>query len=104
MKDLGQLKYLGIEASRRRRKYFHPKGSISLTFLRKLKGRQPSLVLLQLIPIYNQLTKDGDPFNILERYKRLVMKLNYLTFTLLDIDFVVSGVSQFFIKEDSVED
>lgn len=42
------------------------------------------------------LTKDeGDPFDDLERYKKLVGKLNYLIVTRPDIAYTVSIVSQF---------
>ena len=41
------------------------------------------------------LTKDGEPFEDPERYRRLVGKLNYLTVTRPDIAFSVSVVSQF---------
>ena len=42
------------------------------------------------------LTKDdADPFNDPGRYKRLVVKLNYLTVTFPDIAFEISVVNQF---------
>ena len=41
------------------------------------------------------LTGDGELFEDLERYQRLVGKLNYLTMTRLDIAYSVSVVSQF---------
>ena len=42
-----------------------------------------------------QLTKDGELFEDLERYRRLVGKLNYLTVTRPDIAYSVSVVSQY---------
>jgi hypothetical protein len=43
----------------------------------------------------SQLTKDGELFEDLEKYRRLVGKLNYLTVTRPDIAYFVSVVSQF---------
>ena len=40
------------------------------------------------------LTREGKLFEDLERYRRLVWKLNYLTVTRLDIAYSVSVVSQ----------
>ena len=42
-----------------------------------------------------QLTKDGELFEDLERYRRLVGKLNYLTVTRPDIAYSVSVISQY---------
>ena len=42
-----------------------------------------------------QLTKEGELFEYLERYRRLVGKLNYLTVTCLDIGYSVSVLSQY---------
>ena len=42
-----------------------------------------------------QFTKEGELFEDLERYKRLVGKLNYLTKTCLDIPYSVSVLSQY---------
>ena len=41
------------------------------------------------------LTREGELFEDLERYRRLVGKLNYLTLTLPDIAYSVSVVSQY---------
>ena len=42
-----------------------------------------------------QLTKKGELFEDLERYQRLVEKLNYLTVTRLDITYLISVLSQY---------
>ena len=44
-----------------------------------------------------QLTKKGELFEDLERYKKLVGKLNYLTVTRLDIGYSVSVLSQYIV-------
>ena len=41
------------------------------------------------------LTREGELFEDLERYRRLVRKLNYLTVTRPDIAYSVSVVSQY---------
>ena len=42
-----------------------------------------------------QITKEGDLFEDLERYKRVVGKLNYLTITLPDIAYSISVLSRY---------
>jgi len=46
-------------------------------------------------PNVKLLPNQGDPLSDLEKYMRLVEKLNYLTVTRPDISFAVSVVSQF---------
>ena len=41
------------------------------------------------------ITKEGDLFEDLERYRRLTRKLNYLTITWSDIAYSVSVLSQY---------
>ena len=45
-----------------------------------------------------QITKEGDLFEDLERYKRLVGKLNYLIVTRLDIAYSVSVLSRYMLS------
>ena len=42
-----------------------------------------------------QLTKEGELFEDLERYRRLIRKLNYLIVTHLNIAYSVSVMSQY---------
>ena len=44
------------------------------------------------------ITKGGDLFEDLERYKRLVEKLNYLTVTRPDIGYSVSVLNQYMLS------
>ena len=48
-----------------------------------------------MIPEPKLMPEDGELLNDLERYRRLVGKLNYLTVTRPDISYTVSVVSQF---------
>ena len=47
-----------------------------------------------------QLTKEGELFEDLERYIRLVGKLNYLIVTRLDIAYLVSVLSQYILSHN----
>ena len=58
-------------------------------------GAKPSST--QMVPNL-QLTKDGELFEDLDRYRRLVGKLNYLTVTRPDIAYSVSVVSQYILS------
>ncbi|WMV29187.1 hypothetical protein MTR67_022572 [Solanum verrucosum] len=48
-----------------------------------------------MVPNVHFMKDDGDSFDDLERYRRLVGKLNYIIVTRPDIAFAVSVVSQF---------
>ena len=57
------------------------------------------LVLLWLLMCNS---KEGEPFEDLERYRRLVGKLNYLTVTRSDISYSVSVLSQYMSSSPTV--
>ena len=94
-KDLGMLKYfLGVEVMRSKqgillslRKYVL--GMLFETW--KLGAKPCSTPMAPKV----QLTKEGELFEDLERYKRLVGKLNYLTITRSDIAYSVSVLSSY---------
>ena len=94
-KDLGMLRYfLGIEVLRNKHGIFLSQRKYVLDLLsetRKL-GVKPctSPMVLDV-----HLTKEDEVFENLERYIRLVGKLNYLTVTRPDIAHSVSVVSQY---------
>lgn len=94
-KDLGMLKYfLGVEVNRTKKGIFLSQRKYVLDLLTetgKLKAKPCSV---PMIP-NSQLTEDGELFEDLEKYRRLVGKLNYLTVTRPDIAYFVSVVSQF---------
>ena len=62
-----------------------------LTEIRKL-GAKPCSTPMALNV---QLTKEGELFEDLEKYRRLVGKLNYLIVTRSDIAYLVSVASQY---------
>ncbi|XP_022883675.1 uncharacterized protein LOC111400496 [Olea europaea var. sylvestris] len=86
-KDLGVLKYfLGIEVTRNKKGIFLSQRKYVFDLLietRKLGAKPSSAPILPNL----QLTKDGDLFEDLEKYRRLVGKLNYLTVTRPDIAY-----------------
>ena len=116
-KDLGPLKYfLGIEVMRSKKGILLTQRKYVLDLLEETGtlGSAPSSVPMipnpfldlddtvpfETLPedMRNKLDpKKIKPFEIPERYRRLVGKLNYLTVTRPDITFVVSVLSQFMI-------
>ena len=94
-KDLGMLKYfLGVEVMR-------SKQGILLSLRKYVLGMLSETGKLGVKPCSTpmapnvQLSKDGELFEHLERYKRLVEKLNYLTITRSDIAYSVSVLSPY---------
>ena len=94
-KDLGMLKYfLGVEVMRSKREIFLSKRKyvLDLLFKTRILAAKPCQSLMEQSL---HLTREGELFEDLERYRRLVEKLNYLTVTCLDIAYSVSVVSQY---------
>jgi len=89
-KDLDKLKYfLGIEVAQSNNGIFISQRKYALGIL-------DEIVLLNSKPIDSQSqssTLSGEPLPNLEKYKRLVGKLNYVTVTNLDISFGDNVVS-----------
>ena len=95
IKDLWMLKhFLGVEVMRSKHGIFLSQRKYVLDLLseiRKLGAKPCSSLMAQSL----YLTKEGELFGDLERYRRLVGKLNYLSITRLDIEHSVSVVSQY---------
>ena len=94
-KDLGMLKYfLGVEVMRSKHRIFLSKRKYVLNLTsetRKLAAKPCQSPMTQSL----YLTREGELFEDLERYRRQVGKLNYLTVIRPDIAYSVSVVSQY---------
>ena len=94
-KDLGMLKYLlGVEVMRSKCGIFLSQRKYVLGLLsetRKLIAKSCQSSMAQSL----HLTREGELFEDLERYRRLVGKLNYLIIKHSDIANSVSVVSQY---------
>ena len=94
-KDLGMLKYfLGVEVMRSKREIFLSQRKYVLDLLsktEKLAAKPCHSPMAQSL----HLTREDELFKDLERHRRLVEKLNYLTLTCPDIAYSVSVVSQY---------
>ena len=93
-KDLGMLRYfLGVEVMRSKHGIFlsQRKYVLHLLFETGKLGAKPCS---SPIAPGVHLTREGELFKNLERYRRLVGKLNYLTVTRPDIAHSVNVVSQ----------
>ena len=94
-KDFGMLKYfLGVEVMRSKQGILLSQRNHVLDLLSKTGklGAKPSST-----PMTNnvQITKEEDLFEDLERYRKLVEKLNYLTVPCPDIAYSVNVLSQY---------
>ena len=86
--------FLGIEVVRSKHEIFlsQMKYVLDLLFeIGKLGVKLCSSPMVQSV----FLTREGETFEDLERYRRLVWKLNYFTITRPDIAYSVSIVSQY---------
>ncbi|CAH9106827.1 unnamed protein product [Cuscuta europaea] len=96
VKDLGHMKYfLGLEVARSERGIFLCQRKYVLDILTEtgLVGAKPTPFPM---PQNHQLQSDDGPyFSELDRYRRLVGKLIYLTLTRPDINYSVHILSQF---------
>ena len=94
-KDLGMLKYfLGVEVMRSKRGIFLSQRKYVLVLLSEI-GKLVAKSYQSPIAQSLYLTREGGLFKDLERYRRLVGKLNYLTVTHPDIAYSISVVSQY---------
>ncbi|XP_071687751.1 uncharacterized mitochondrial protein AtMg00810-like [Rutidosis leptorrhynchoides] len=95
-KDLGPLKYfLGIEVSRNKRGIFLSQRKYCLDVLSDSGMINAKTCETPMIPSIKLKTDEGELLMNLEKYRRIVGKLSYLTLTRPDIAFPVSVVSQF---------
>ena len=94
-KDLRMLRYfLGVEVMRSKHEIFLSQRKYVLDLLSET-GKLGAKPCSSLMAPSVHLTKEGELFEDLERYRRLVGKLNYLTVTRPDIAHSVSVVSQY---------
>ena len=94
-KDLGMLRYfLGIEVMRSKHEIFLSQRKYVLDLLSETGKLGVKPCSSPMVPGVH-LTREGETFEDLERYRRLVGKLNYLTVTRPDIAYSISGVSQY---------
>ena len=97
-KDSGMLKYfLSVEVIRSKQGIVLSQRKYVLHMLYetgKLSVKRCSTLMVPNV----QLTKEGELFEDLEKYKRLVGKLNYLTITRSDFAYSVSVLSQYVIS------
>ena len=92
-KDLGMLRYfLGIEVMRSKHGIFLSQRKYALDLLSKTRKLGLKACSSDMVPGVH-LMREGETFDDLERYRRSVGKLNYLTVTRLDIAHSVSFVS-----------
>ena len=93
-KDLGMLRYfLGVEVMRSKHGIFLSQRKYTLDLLYETGKLGAKPCSSSMAPSVH-LTREGELFEDLERYRRLVGKLNYLTVTRPNIAHLVSVVSQ----------
>ena len=89
-KDLGMLKYfLGVEVIRSKQRILLSQQKYVLDLLSEIAKLGVKPCSTPMTPNV-QITKEGDLFKDLERYRRLVRKLNFLTVTRSDIAYSAS--------------
>ena len=94
-KDLDMLKYfLGVEVMRSKRRVFLSRRKYVLDLLSKT-GKLAAKTCQSPMAQSLHLTREDELFEDLERYRRLVGKLNYLMVTHPDIAYFISVVSQY---------
>ena len=94
-KDLGMLRYfLCIEVMRSKHGIFSSQRKYVFDLLSETGKLEVRPCSSPMVPSVH-LTREGETFEDLERYRRLVGKLNYLTVTRHDIANSVSVVSQY---------
>ena len=94
-KDLGMLKYfLGVEVMRTKKRILLSQRKYVLDLLSDTRKSGAKPCCIPILPNV-QITKERDLFEDLDRYRRLVGKLNYLTITCPDIVYSISVLSQY---------
>ncbi|KAJ9707458.1 hypothetical protein PVL29_002475 [Vitis rotundifolia] len=95
-KNLGELKYfLGIKVLRSKKLMFLSQRKYVLDLLEETGKIEAKPCTTPMVPNVQPMPDDGDPFYNLEKYRKVLGKLNYLTVTRPDIAYAVSVVSQF---------
>jgi len=95
-RDLGKLRYfLGIEVAQSNTGIVISQRKYALDILEEIGLMNSKSVDTPMDPNVKLLPNQRDPLSDIEKYRRFVGKLNYLTVTRLDISFAVSVVSQF---------
>ena len=95
-KDLGSLKYfLGIEVAQSNEGIVVSQRKYALDILEETSMTNCRSIDSPMDLNQKLMADQGEPYLDLERYRRLVGKLIYLTITRPDISFAVSVVSQF---------
>jgi len=95
-KDLDKLRYfLGIEVAQSNTDIVTYQRKYALDILEEIGLMNSKFVDTSTDPNVKLVPNQGEPLSDLEKYKRLVEKLNYLTVTRPNISFAINMVSQF---------